>query len=41
MRVPDNAGSGKAQITLSFPDWKEGQVVPATFEVPIEGPKPK
>lgn len=31
---PDNAGD-KAKISLSFPDWKEGNVAPATFEVSI------
>jgi hypothetical protein len=33
--VPDEAGNGKAKVTLSFPDWREGEVAPATFEVPI------
>ncbi|MCI0357844.1 MAG: hypothetical protein L0211_05070 [Planctomycetaceae bacterium] len=37
MRVPENA-KGKAKITLSFLEWKEGNVAPATFEVPIEDP---
>jgi hypothetical protein len=36
VRVPDEAGNGKAKVTLSFPDWKEGDVAPATFELPIE-----
>jgi len=35
VRVPDEAGNGKAKVTLSFADWKEGHVAPATFEVPI------
>jgi hypothetical protein len=35
VRVPDEAGSGKAKVTVSFADWKEGKVVPATIEVPI------
>jgi hypothetical protein len=39
VRVPEEAGRGKAKITLSFPDWKEGRVVPTTFEVPIAEPK--
>jgi hypothetical protein len=26
---------------LSFPDWKEGRVAPATFEVPIADPEPR
>ena len=49
MRVPSEAGNGKAKITLSFPDWRESKVAPATFEVPIvdatkadpKGEKPK
>jgi hypothetical protein len=36
VRVPAEAGKGKAKVTVSFPAWKEGKVVPATFEVPIE-----
>jgi hypothetical protein len=24
-----------AKVTLSFPDWKEGNVLPATFEIPV------
>jgi hypothetical protein len=35
VRVPEEAVSGKAKITVSFLDWKEGNVAPATFEVPI------
>jgi hypothetical protein len=41
VRVPDEAGTGKARLTLSFPDWKEGKVTPATFDVHIEEPKVK
>jgi hypothetical protein len=37
VRVPDEAGTGKAKITLSFPDWEEGKVTPAAFEVVIVG----
>jgi hypothetical protein len=33
--VPPDAGNGKAKITLSFPDWKEGKVAPTTLQVPI------
>jgi hypothetical protein len=29
-----------AKVTLSFPDWKDGNVVPATYEVPIVGAEP-
>jgi hypothetical protein len=35
VRVPGEAGKGKAKVTLSFPDWKDGEVAPATFEMPI------
>lgn len=35
VRVPDGAANGMAKITLSFPDWRDRQVVPATIEVPI------
>jgi hypothetical protein len=35
VRVPDDAGKGKAKLTLSFPEWKEGKVTPMTVEVPI------
>ena len=35
VRVPDEAGNGKAKVTVSFPEWKEGKVAPATFEVPV------
>jgi hypothetical protein len=35
VRVPADAGKGKAKVTVSFPAWKEGKVAPATFELPI------
>jgi hypothetical protein len=35
VRVPEEAVSGIAKITVSFPNWKEGKVAPATFEVPV------
>jgi hypothetical protein len=35
VRVPPEAGKGKAKVTLSFPDWKEAKIAPATFEVPV------
>jgi hypothetical protein len=35
VRVPDDAGKGSAKIFLSFPDWKEGKVLPATHEVVV------
>jgi hypothetical protein len=36
VRVPAEAAKGKAKVTVSFAAWKEGNVSPATFEVPIE-----
>jgi hypothetical protein len=41
VRVPDEASSGKAKVTLSFAEWKEGKVAPASFEIPIVEPEPK
>jgi hypothetical protein len=35
VRVPDEAGLGIAKMTMSFEDWKEGKVAPATAEVPV------
>jgi hypothetical protein len=35
VRVPDEAISGKAKVTVSFPDRKKGHIAPASFEVPI------
>jgi len=35
VRVPDAAGKGAAKVTLSFPDWKEGKITPATVKIPI------
>jgi hypothetical protein len=35
VRVPEEAGSGKAKVTYSFDTWKEGKVAPSTIEIPI------
>jgi hypothetical protein len=35
VRVPDEAGEGKAKVTLSFLDWKGGKVASAIFDVPV------
>jgi hypothetical protein len=32
VRVPDDAATGKAKVTLSFEEWKEGKVAPLTVE---------
>ena len=36
MRVPEEAGSGKAKVTLSFPMWQSEKVAPATFEIEVK-----
>ena len=41
MRVPSEAGKGKAKVTLSFQEWKDSRVAPATYEVPVVDPEPK
>jgi hypothetical protein len=41
VRVPDEAASAPAQVTLRFPGWKEGRVVPATFELPVVDRQPE
>jgi hypothetical protein len=35
VRATDEAGLGIATLTLSFPDWKEGRVLPATVEMAV------
>jgi hypothetical protein len=35
VRVPAEAGKGKAKVTVSFPGWEQGRVAPAAFEVPV------
>jgi hypothetical protein len=35
IRVPTNAALGKAKITLSYPDWKDGYVSAASAEVTV------
>ena len=41
MRVPDNAATGSAKVTVSYPDWKGRPIPPATFEIPINDAPPK
>jgi len=41
VRVAEAVGAGKVKVSLSFPDWKEGNVAPATFEVPVVEPEAK
>jgi hypothetical protein len=35
VRVPDDAGLGKAKVTFSFDAWKDGRVAPSTIELPV------
>jgi hypothetical protein len=35
VRVPDAAKAGKAKVTLSFADWKEAKVAPATLDITV------
>jgi hypothetical protein len=41
VRVPEEAGSDKAKVTLKFSDWKEGNVAPASYHVPIVDGQPE
>jgi hypothetical protein len=41
VRVPAEAGLGKAKVTYSFAAWKEGKVAPSTIELPVVEPKSK
>jgi hypothetical protein len=41
VRAPGEAGKGKAKVTLSFPDWKDGRAAPATYEVAVEDAEPQ
>lgn len=38
VRVPDEAGAGKAKLTFSFGSWKAARVAPSTVEIPIVEP---
>jgi hypothetical protein len=39
VRAPEQMGRGIVKITFSFPEWKTGKVVPATYEIPVEASK--
>src|SRR5262249_36118555 len=41
LTVGKMAEQGKVKVALSFADWKEAKVVPASFEFPIAIPKRK
>jgi hypothetical protein len=38
VRVPEQAGAGKARVTFSFDAWKGVKVAPTTVEIPVEEP---
>jgi hypothetical protein len=33
VRAPKGIGPGKIKVTVTFSDWKDGKVIPATFVV--------
>jgi hypothetical protein len=37
VRVPGPVGKGKVKVTLSFDEWKDGRVAPATYELEYAG----
>jgi hypothetical protein len=39
VRVPEEAGVGKARVTFSFDAWKGAKVAPTTVEIPVEDPE--
>jgi hypothetical protein len=41
VRVPEDAASGPAKVTVSFPDWKEAKIAPATFDIVLEDLSPE
>lgn len=41
VRVPKEAATGRAKVTVSIPAWKEGFVAPVTLLVPVVDPEPK
>jgi hypothetical protein len=41
VRVPEEAASTSAKVSLSFPDWKEREITPAEYEIPIVSNQPE
>jgi hypothetical protein len=39
VRVPSEAGLGKAKVTYSFDQWKEANVAPSTIEISVQQPE--
>jgi hypothetical protein len=38
VRVGDKFGPGKVKISMSFEEWKAGQVAAATYEIEVPEP---
>ena len=36
VRAAADMGPGTVKITFSFPEWKMGKVIPATYEIPVK-----
>jgi RNA polymerase sigma factor (sigma-70 family) len=41
VEVPEGAGLGMAKVTMTFADWKEARVAPATAEIPVVDTAPQ
>jgi len=39
VRVDDKFGPGKVKVTVSFADWKEGNVAEASYELDLPAKK--
>jgi hypothetical protein len=39
VRVPEEAGEGKAKVTFSFDAWTEANVAASTVELPVIEPE--
>jgi hypothetical protein len=40
VRVPEEAGKGKAKVTVSLPKGTDIKIAPATFEIPLADDAP-
>ena len=36
MRVPGIAGKGVAKVTIHMPTWKEAELAPTSFAIPLD-----
>jgi hypothetical protein len=39
VRVAEKFGKGKAKVSMSFADWKDGHVAAATYEIALPAPE--